>query len=50
MKMISTGKFRAFDNGYIKYQLQKINKVPITFYIGDNDPFANKNDAKWTWD
>ena len=49
MKMMSTGKFRPFD-GYLNYPLKLIKKVPTTFFVGRNDPFANKDDAKWAYD
>lgn len=49
MKMMATGKFRPFD-GYTQYPLKLINKVPTAFYVGRNDPFANKVDAKWAYD
>ena len=49
MKMMSTGKFRPFD-GYLNYPLKLIKTVPTTFFVGCNDPFANKDDAKWAYD
>ena len=34
----------------LNYPLKLIKTVPTTFFVGRNDPFANKDDAKWAYD
>ena len=54
--------FQAFDyhdenKNLIKYgqpkppifDLSKINKVPVSFFVGKKDPLANEIDTKWAW-